>query len=145
MGKSNFCIVCIKQKFFFLKIREANRSHTFFSLLPLPSPPSSPPPKKKRVGVGLCFYFFLKAEEIENAAYIIPRSMIASVCVNGTLGIGMLIAILFCLGDLENALASPTGFPFIEIFTQATYSKAGGTLMVWLIPHPLPPSPPQKK
>lgn len=71
-----------------------------------------------------------KAEEIENAAYIIPRSMIASVFVNGTLGIGMLIAILFCLGDLDSALATPTGFPFIEIFTQATYSRTGGTLMV---------------
>ena len=56
--------------------------------------------------------------------------MIASVVVNGCLGAAMLIAILFCLGDLDSALVTPTGFPFIEIFTQATYSTAGGTLMV---------------
>lgn len=56
--------------------------------------------------------------------------MIASVVVNGCLGVGMLIAILFCLGDLDSALATPTGFPFIEIFTQATFSRSGGTLMV---------------
>lgn len=71
-----------------------------------------------------------KAEEIENAAIIIPRSMCASVIINGFLGLGMLIAVLFCLGNLENALTTPTGFPFIEIFRQATNSTSGGTVMV---------------
>ena len=70
------------------------------------------------------------AEEIENAAMIIPRSMCASVIINGFLGLGMLIAVLFCLGNLENALSTPTGFPFIEIFRQATNSTSGGTVMV---------------
>jgi choline transport protein len=41
--------------------------------------------------------------------------------------------LLFCLGDIDNALNSPTGFPFIEIFMQATYSKAGCTVMTSLI------------
>lgn len=71
-----------------------------------------------------------KAEEIENAAIIIPRSMCASVIINGFLGLGMLIAVLFCLGNLDNALSTPTGFPFIEIFRQATNSTSGGTVMV---------------
>jgi amino acid transporter len=39
----------------------------------------------------------------------------------------MLIAILYCIGDIEAALATPTGYPFIEIFTYATRSIAGGT------------------
>lgn len=56
--------------------------------------------------------------------------MCASVIINGFLGLGMLIAVLFCLGNLEDALSTPTGFPFIEIFSQATNSTSGGTVMV---------------
>lgn len=92
------------------------------------------------VGLTTSLYSFIgidaashMAEEIENATTIIPHSMIASLVVNGSLGAGMLIAILFSLGDLDSALVTPTGFPFIEIFTQATFSKAGGTLMSSLI------------
>ena len=48
------------------------------------------------------------AEEIEDAAIIIPRSMIASVLLNGGLGFAMLIAVLFCLGNVDNALNTPT-------------------------------------
>lgn len=58
------------------------------------------------------------AEEIEDAAIVIPRSMIASVAINGVLGFSILIAVLFCLGDQEAALTTPTNYPFIEIFTQ---------------------------
>lgn len=56
--------------------------------------------------------------------------MCASVVINGFLGLGMLIGVLFCLGNLDNALTTPTGFPFIEIFRQATNSTSGGTVMV---------------
>lgn len=56
--------------------------------------------------------------------------MCASVIINGFLGLGMLIAVLFCLGNLDDALSTPTGFPFIEIFRQATNSTSGGTVMV---------------
>lgn len=56
--------------------------------------------------------------------------MCASVIINGCLGLGMLIAVLFCLGNLDDALSTPTGFPFIEIFRQATNSTSGGTVMV---------------
>lgn len=52
---------------------------------------------------------------------------------NGTMGLALLIALLFYLGDINNALNSPTGFPFIEIFLQATNSKSGSTLMISLI------------
>lgn len=41
----------------------------------------------------------------------------------------MLIAILFCMGDVNAALTSPTGYPFIEISTQATKSQAGDTAL----------------
>lgn len=43
----------------------------------------------------------------------------------------MLLALLFRIGDIDAALKTPTGFPFIEIFTQATNSMGGGTAMVY--------------
>lgn len=41
----------------------------------------------------------------------------------------MLIAILYCIGDIEAALNTPTGYPFIEILTQAVGSVGGGTAL----------------
>lgn len=73
------------------------------------------------------------AEEIEDAAIVIPRSMIGSVAINGILGFSIIIAVLFCLGDSEAALNTPTNYPFIEIFTAAVQSKAGGSAMASVI------------
>lgn len=64
-------------------------------------------------------------EEIRNASTVVPQTMIASLMINGVLAFGMLVAVLFCIGDITAAVGSPTGCPFIEIFTQATASKAG--------------------
>jgi choline transport protein len=70
------------------------------------------------------------AEEIQTAPTVVPRSMITSVLLNGTLGFAMVIAALFCLGDAEAALESETGFPFMEVFLNATGTRLGATLMV---------------
>lgn len=56
--------------------------------------------------------------------------MLASVALNGSLGFAMVTATLFCLGDEEKAINSPTGFPFIEVFVNATGSNAGANAMV---------------
>jgi Amino acid permease. len=53
-----------------------------------------------------------------------------SILLNGALGFGFLIAVLFSMGDLQAALATPTGYPIIEIFYQATGSKKAATAMV---------------
>jgi len=59
--------------------------------------------------------------------------MVATTILNGILGFAALMAILFCAGDIEAALKSPTGYPFIEIFYQATNSTGGATAMVCVI------------
>ena len=46
---------------------------------------------------------------------------------NGVLAFGMLVAVLFCMGDITAALQTPTAYLFIEVFAQATVSKAGAT------------------
>ena len=73
------------------------------------------------------------AEEIQNASTIVPYSLIAGITLNGFLGFGMLLAVLFCLGDLDAAEKSSTGYPFMEIFIQATRSAAGSSVMITII------------
>jgi len=58
-------------------------------------------------------------EEVEDPEVEVPRSLVVSICINGFLGIGMMLIMLFCIGDVQDALTSPTGFPFIQIFQQA--------------------------
>jgi amino acid transporter len=69
------------------------------------------------------------SEEIINASTVVPNALVASIGLNGAMGFSMLIAILFCIGDIESALTTPTGFPFIEIFRQAVNTNAGATAM----------------
>lgn len=64
------------------------------------------------------------AEEVKNASVVVPRSMIYGTLINGTLAFSYLIAILYCMGDYTEAVASPTGYPIITIAYQATGSKA---------------------
>ncbi|PKX97799.1 putative GABA permease [Aspergillus novofumigatus IBT 16806] len=73
------------------------------------------------------------AEEVRNASVAIPRAILLSVLINGTLGFSMLIAVLFCLGDLDAALATPTGYPYMEIFRQATNSLPGALGMTSIL------------
>ena len=69
------------------------------------------------------------AEELPHASRNVPLAMIGSVTVNGILGLGYCIMLLFCTGPLETLLATPTGFPFIQTFFDATQSEVGTTLL----------------
>lgn len=88
---------------------------------------------------GLAFAFlgldgaYHMSEEIERPSVIVPRSIMLTLCINGSLGFGMVIAVLFCMGDMDKALDSPTHFPFMEIFRQATHSIGGATAMSAII------------
>ncbi|KAL8677934.1 MAG: hypothetical protein Q9186_005686 [Xanthomendoza sp. 1 TL-2023] len=73
------------------------------------------------------------SEEIRNPSKIVPASMIASMVLNGMLGFGMLMAVLFCSGNLAKALGTTTGYPFMEIFLQGTQSVNGSTTMVAIV------------
>lgn len=73
------------------------------------------------------------SEEITNASTAVPTSIMLSVLINGSMGFGMLLAMLFCSGDLEKALESSTGYPFMSIFYQATGSIAGTAVMASIV------------
>lgn len=55
--------------------------------------------------------------------------MIGTILLNGTLGFAIVIAFLFCIGNVDDALNSATGYDFIEVFYAATKSHAGASVM----------------
>jgi choline transport protein len=73
------------------------------------------------------------SEEIHNPSLVVPRSIMLSILLNGTTGFAMVMALLFCIGNMENALSTPTGYPFIEIFLQATNSVGGSAAMAAIV------------
>ncbi|KAJ5739194.1 hypothetical protein N7533_011978 [Penicillium manginii] len=70
------------------------------------------------------------SEECANAAAAIPKAMMLTVVINGCLGFGMLLTMLFCSGNIQDALSSRSGYPFMEIFLQGTGSKGGALAMI---------------
>lgn len=73
------------------------------------------------------------AEEVEDAGVIVPRSMWWAFLVNIPWTFGLLISYLFCMPSVEDAVADPSGFPFIYVFSQATQSVGGTTGMTIVI------------
>lgn len=76
------------------------------------------------------------SEEVNNAAVIVPWSMISTTVFNGAVGFGMILAVLFVTLNVDSALESPTGalgYPFMDIFYTATHSKAGASVMIAII------------
>ena len=59
--------------------------------------------------------------------------MITTAILNGVLGLVMTITYCFCITDLDTALSSPTGYPFIEVFYTATGSKGGATALTSIL------------
>ncbi|KAJ4362981.1 hypothetical protein N0V83_010098 [Neocucurbitaria cava] len=74
------------------------------------------------------------SEEVKNASTDVPRSMLFSLVINGSLALGMLFAVLFSADDIQQLLDedAPTS-PFIRIFRHAVGSEAGATVMVSII------------
>ena len=73
------------------------------------------------------------SEEIANASVVVPRALMASYVISGVTAFASLIAVLFCTNDIDAALASPTGYPFMEILLNATGSTAGTLILLALI------------
>ncbi|KAL9625354.1 MAG: hypothetical protein Q9160_000417 [Pyrenula sp. 1 TL-2023] len=83
--------------------------------------------------LGPVFAFGGADGAVHNATTAVPRAMVFSIMLNGAMGLGMLLAVLFCLGDVEKVLDSPTGYPFMAIFQQAVGENGGAMAMSALI------------
>jgi choline transport protein len=56
-----------------------------------------------------------------------------AISVNGFFGFVMLITYCFTLGNLNDILATPTGYPFIQAFYNGTKSYAGASIMTAIL------------
>ncbi|KAH9876820.1 hypothetical protein IAQ61_002181 [Plenodomus lingam] len=74
------------------------------------------------------------SEEVRNATRDVPRSMLLSLMINGSLALGMLFAVLFSAEDITGLLEHAGEIaPFIRIFSSAVGSDTGATVMVCII------------
>lgn len=72
-------------------------------------------------------------EEIKNARKQAPRAIVMSVYVGFFTGFMWLIALCFCIGDLEATASTPTGVPVIAIIFNSTGSIAGTSTLASMI------------
>ncbi|KAK5717330.1 hypothetical protein LTR15_009223 [Elasticomyces elasticus] len=77
------------------------------------------------------------SEETESASRSLPRSIMWSTYLNACLGFIMVVTLIFTLGDLDDLVASPTGWPFLQLFYNTTKSYAGTDVMALLLILPL--------
>ncbi|KAF2134784.1 GABA permease [Dothidotthia symphoricarpi CBS 119687] len=84
---------------------------------------------------GMCCYDAPShmTEEIKDARKQAPRAIIMSVYIGFFTGFIWLIALCFCIGDLETTGATPTGVPVIEIIYHSTKSIAGASTLTSMI------------
>ena len=73
------------------------------------------------------------AEEIRDASSVLPKAIMTSAAVNGTLGWIMTITFCFTLGDLYSILDTKTGYPFIQVFYGVTKNKAAASVLTAII------------
>ncbi|KAF2963010.1 hypothetical protein GQX73_g10559 [Xylaria multiplex] len=73
------------------------------------------------------------SEEIRNAALVLPRSLLTGVMLNGTLGFAMIVAFLYYIGDVEQALEENPLYPFMAVLQRGTNSTAGAATISALI------------
>ncbi|KAF2729355.1 putative GABA permease [Polyplosphaeria fusca] len=75
------------------------------------------------------------AEEVKDASRVLPRSLMISLPLNAALGFIMIVTMCYCTIDVDAVLESDVGvagYPYIQIFYEATKSKAAATIMTIL-------------
>lgn len=75
----------------------------------------------------------LIGDEAKNAPKRVPWSMFLSVAINAVFAFAFIICLLYCLGDFDTVVGSATGLPIIEVYYQATKSKAATNFFVAIL------------
>lgn len=71
------------------------------------------------------------SEEVEDAGLTVPRSIVYSYLANSAMGFVMLITMMFCMGDLTDAINE--GSPFISAFSQTGTAGATGLTLILFV------------
>jgi choline transport protein len=72
------------------------------------------------------------SEELKDAAWILPRAMVATAVCNYILGFVMTVTFMFTIGNVDEALATPTLQPYVAVLQNATRSR-GATITLTVV------------
>jgi amino acid transporter len=72
-------------------------------------------------------------DEVKGARTQVPHSMIIAVTFNSIMQFAFMVAVMFCIGDVDQVTNTPTLLPIIEVYYQATKSKHATNLLVVMI------------
>ncbi|KAF8846794.1 amino acid transporter [Acephala macrosclerotiorum] len=73
------------------------------------------------------------SEELKDAAWVLPRSMVATAIVNYIMGFVMTVTVMSTLGDVNSILSTTTGQPYIQVVLNATQSRVGTSIMTAVV------------
>ncbi|KAF7555468.1 hypothetical protein G7Z17_g2147 [Cylindrodendrum hubeiense] len=59
-------------------------------------------------------------EEVKNAEKVVPRTILSALAISFGTSLVFILAMLYCISDFDAVLASPSGFPLFELWSQAT-------------------------
>lgn len=59
------------------------------------------------------------SEEIKDAGLMVPRAIMGSYVFNGFMGLILLIAYIFCIPSVDDALSDSSAYPFLYVFRNA--------------------------
>ena len=84
---------------------------------------------------GMCCYDAPShlAEEMNAPSRDAPKAIILSVILGAVTGFAFLLALCFCIGDMEQTANTSTGVPVIQIFYDSTGSKVGACFLGGMI------------
>lgn len=71
--------------------------------------------------------------EVRDPVRRVPKSMIMTVVINSIFAWAFIVCLLYTLGDLSAVSSSTTGYPIIEVYYEATKSKAGTNIMMVML------------
>ncbi|KAI0881260.1 putative GABA transporter [Annulohypoxylon maeteangense] len=71
------------------------------------------------------------SEEIQSAATVVPQALVYTIFINGSLAFAMTIALMFCITDIDAAMAAAETmfYPFLEVFQSGVNSTTGAVIM----------------
>jgi len=75
------------------------------------------------------------SEEIQSATTVVPRALMYTIFINGSLGFAMIIALMFCLSDVDGAMAAMNTmfYPFLQILYSSVQSRTGACILASII------------
>ena len=73
------------------------------------------------------------SEELQDASYQLPRTIIRSSAINGALGLVTVITMCYCIGNVNQVVNTPYVYAFIQVFYNSTGSKAATNAMTAIV------------